>query len=104
MTQAWELVNPEGVAITDPMASASGISTLEGKTVLLRWNGKPNGDIFLNRLAELLSENVKDIKIIKAYEIAPETSVVSHGSERSAGIATKLLTFQPDIVIASQGD
>jgi hypothetical protein len=30
--------------------------TLEGKTVVLRWNGKYNGDNFLNRIAELLND------------------------------------------------
>jgi len=34
-------------------------ASLEGKTVLLRWNGKFNGDKYLTRLGELLSRQVK---------------------------------------------
>ena len=104
MLQEWELVNPEGGIIVKPMKVADRIPTFEGKTVLLRWNGKPNGNLFLNRIAELLLETVKNVKILKAYELAPETSVVSNGTEKSIQIAEKLLSYKPDIVIASQAD
>jgi hypothetical protein len=104
MSQEWELVNPEGEVILNQMKFADRISTLEGKTVMLRWNGKPNGDLFLNKIAELLTESVKDIKIIKAYEVAPETSIISHGLEKGAQIAKKLMSYEPDMVIASQAD
>jgi hypothetical protein len=88
----------------EPMKLATRITSLEGKTVLLRWNGKPNGNILLNRVAELLTEKVKDIKIIKAYEVAPETSIISHSIEKGQAVAKKLLSFNPDLVIGSQAD
>ena len=104
MIQEWELLNPEGRGIAKPVEFEGRILALEGKTVVLRWNGKPNGDIFLNRIAELLMEKVKNIKVIKAYEVAPETSMISHGIEKSVQIAKTLLSFNPDIVIAAQAD
>jgi len=44
--QTWELVNPAGVIKTVPIKMAARINTLEGKTIALKWNQKPNGQIF----------------------------------------------------------
>jgi hypothetical protein len=103
--QKWEIVNPEGVIRIEPMKINPHPSTLEGKTVMLRWNGKHNGDNFLNRVAELLTEQVKDIKIIKSWELAPETvDPISGSQERSMELMKKLAAFKPDLVIGSQAD
>ncbi len=100
----WELVNPQGIVRVDPVKITPHPSTLEGKTVILRWNGKPNGDHFLNRLAELLNERVRGVKVIKAWEVAPETKVISYSPDTSRAIAKKLLAYKPDIVIAAPAD
>ncbi len=102
--QQWELVNPEGVVRIAAIKLPPRISTLEGKTVVLRWNGKPNGNILLDRIAELLTEKVKEVKVVKAYEIMPETSQISHSTQKGQEYAKKILTLKPDIVIASQAD
>jgi len=103
--QKWELVNPEGVIKIEPMKVNLHPSTLEGKTVMLRWNGKHNGDNFLNKVADLLSRGVKDVKIIKSWEIAPETvDPISGSQERSMALMKKLAAFKPDLVIGSQAD
>jgi hypothetical protein len=102
--QKWILINPEGLVMVKPIQIAPRISTLEGKTVALRWNGKPNGDIYLNRIAALLTENVKDIKILKIWEIAPETAVISHDEGLSKEFAKKIKALKPDVVIASSAD
>lgn len=102
--QEWELVNPEGVAQIVPMQPAPRLTSLEGKTVVLRWNGKPNGNVALDRVAELLTAQVKNVKIIKAYETNPEISMISHTLEKSREIAKKLAAKNPDLVIASQAD
>jgi len=70
--QEWEVLNPEGVVKIEPMKINPHPSTLEGKTIMLRWNGKHNGDHLLNRIGELLKERVKDVKVIKSWEVAPE--------------------------------
>jgi len=103
--QRWEILNPEGVIKIEPMEINPHPSTLEGKTVLLRWNGKHNGDKFLDRLAELLAQKVKGIKIIKSWEVAPETvDPISGSQERSVELMKKLAAFKPDLVIGSQAD
>ncbi len=103
--QRWELLNPEGVIRIEPMEINRHPTTLEGKTVLLRWNGKHNGDKFLDRVAELLAQKVKDVRIIKSWEVAPETvDPISGSQERSMELMKKLAAFKPDLVIGSQAD
>ena len=104
VVQEWELINPEGVVTTKPIELAARLNSLEGKTVALRWNGKPNGDLFLNRIGELLAEKVKDVKIVKVWEAAHDTAVISSNPERSKGITATIVSLKPDIVIASSAD
>jgi hypothetical protein len=103
--QGWEILNPEGVIKIEPMEINPHPASLEGKTVLLRWNGKHNGDKFLDRVADLLAQKVKGIKIIKSWEVAPETvDPISGSQERSMELMKKLGAFKPDLVIGSQAD
>ena len=104
MILQWDLINPEGVIKLEPMKVNPHPATLVGKTVVLRTNGKHNADIFLNRLAELLQKEVKDIKFIKAWEVAPETNTFSQNPDLSEKFAEKIASFKPDLVIASQAD
>jgi ABC-type Fe3+-hydroxamate transport system substrate-binding protein len=80
------------------------LESLEGKTVVLRWNSKLNGDKLLDRLAELLTEKVPGIKIVKMYLVDPSTSIVVEKMEDSLKIADKIVALKPDLVIASQAD
>lgn len=102
--QQWELVNPASIVLSKPVKLVERPATLEGKTVVLRWNGKPNGDVFLNRVAELLNERVKGVKVIKAWEVAPETNIISYSPDKSVAIAKKLVSLKPDIVIGAPAD
>jgi hypothetical protein len=102
--QQYEIVNPESVVELVPMDVNSHPLTLEGKTVVLRANEKHNADNILEKVAELLAEKVKEIKIIKAWEVLPETRDNSQGPERSKQFAQKLTALKPDLVIGSQGD
>jgi ABC-type Fe3+-hydroxamate transport system substrate-binding protein len=79
-------------------------ASLEGKTLVLRWNGKPNGDKLLNSVGDLLTQQVKDVKIIKLWEQDPETAVSSESAEKSVQFAEKVAALSPDLVIASQAD
>ena len=79
-------------------------STLEGKTVLLRWNGKYNGDKFLSRVGELLIEQVKNVRIIKMWETDKSTAVISKNAEVSEQVAASIAKLKPDLVIAAQAD
>ena len=100
----WELVDPEGAVQLESFATKPHGQTLENKTVLLYWNGKHNGDVFLNKIAELLTERVEGVKIIRSWEVAPETAVTSPNLSMSKKKTGKLADFKPDIVIGSQGD
>lgn len=103
--QTWELIIPEGVVNIEPIKVSPHPSSLVGKTVMLRWNGELKGDKFLSTIAELLAEKVKDVRIIKSWEVVPETTDPISGSpERSKEFAKKIAGFKPDIVIASQAD
>lgn len=79
-------------------------ASLEGKTVVLRWNGKPNGDKFLTRVGELLAEQAPGVKVVKMWEVDPSTAVISDGLENSVQIAEKIAAQKPDLVIAAQCD
>lgn len=102
--QQWKLINPEGVVKIEPMKVNPHPKSLEGKTVLLRWNGKHNGDNFLSRVGELLKEKVKDIKIVKSWEVAPWTAIIAGNPDKSKQIVDTLAKEKPDLVIGSQCD
>jgi len=88
----------------EPMKVNAHPTTLEGKTVLLRWNGKHNGDNFLDRVGELLVRDVKNVKIIKSWQVARETAIIAGNPDRSKEIVQKLSSPKPDLVIGSQCD
>ena len=102
--QQWELINPEGVVKIEPLQVNAHPSSLEGKTVMLRWNGKHNGDLFLDRIGELIAEKVKDVKVVKSWEVALATADISQNENRSRDFIKKLMESKPDIVIGSQCD
>ena len=78
--------------------------SLEGKTVLLRWNGKFNGDKYLSYLGECLSKQVKNIKLIKLWEVEKSSASISKDLQTSEQVATAVVKLKPDLVIAAQAD
>jgi hypothetical protein len=100
--QYTDVYCPTGAVITKEYSDiASRVSTLEGRRIGLLWNGKPNGDIFLDRIAEILEKKYKAIEIIKFWKVDPEHTALSnkYSEETLDRIANSA-----DIVIASQGD
>jgi hypothetical protein len=93
-----------------PVTSAGSVTlnahpaSLEGKTVVLRWNGKPNGDKLLNYLGDVLTQQVSGIKIVKMWEVDPATANSSESAETSVQFADEIAAQNPDLVIASQCD
>ena len=100
----WELVNPEGTIQLQPFTVKAHHESLANKTVLLHWNSKHNGNLFLSKIGELLQEKFEGLKIIKGWEVAPETTLVSGNLQTSQKHVDKLESFKPDMVIASQAD
>jgi hypothetical protein len=79
-------------------------ASLQGKTVVLRWNGKMNGDKFLTRFSELLTQEVKNVKIVKMWEVDKSTAAISKNPDDSVAVAKKIAAYKPALVIASQAD
>ena len=79
-------------------------ASLEGKTVLLRWNGKLNGDKFLTCVGEHLTQQVKNVKIIKLWEMDKSTAAISKDLQASEQVAAAIAKLKPDLVIAAQCD
>jgi ABC-type Fe3+-hydroxamate transport system substrate-binding protein len=101
--RTWTLVNPEGVVQAQTIELNPHPTSLEGKTVALRWNGKENGNNLLDGVAEQLEKNVKDIKVIKIYETMPET--VGYGpAKMGEEIIDKIKALKPDLIIGAQAD
>jgi ABC-type Fe3+-hydroxamate transport system substrate-binding protein len=87
-----------------PVKISAHPTTLDGMTVVLRWNSKPNGDLYLNHLADLLTAQYKGIKVIKLWQTEPDTAKISSTDADSAALADKIAALKPDLVIAAQAD
>ena len=102
--QEWEVINPSGTISIQPIKPAPRLASLEGKTIVLRWNGKHNGNNYLDRVAELLAEKMPSAKVIKIYELDKSTIKISGSNAESARIAKVIKDLKADIVIGSQAD
>jgi hypothetical protein len=100
----WELISPAGVVPAGTGGMNPHPHSLDGKTVLLRWNGKHNGDVFLSRIGEKLVACAKQAKILKIWETMPETATTSQNPETSRKFASQMAALKPDLVIAGPGD
>jgi hypothetical protein len=100
----WRLVNPEPLVQVEARPVNQHPKSLSGKTVVLYWNGKPNGDLFLNRIGELLAERVDDVKVVKAWEVRPSTGRTDPTAEASRTTAIELAGLNPAIVVGAPGD
>ena len=100
----WRLVSPAPVVGTAQNRLCPHPEDLSGKTVLLYWNGKPNGDVFLNRLGELLIENTPDMTLIKAWEADFRTTQAEPTHAGSRAAASLLAGWRPDLVIGAPAD
>jgi hypothetical protein len=100
----WKLVSPEAVVQIDATPVNPHPRDLSGKRVVLYWNGKPNGDLFLNRIGELLIERVDNVKVIKAWEVFPSSKQTDSTADASRACAQELAGLNPDLVIGAPGD
>ena len=63
-----QVYNPTGAVMAERITNFSPrIDSFDGKRIGLLWNSKPNGDYYLNRVAELLAQRFPSAKIIKFY-------------------------------------
>ena len=81
--QEWEFVNPSGTIAIQPIKPAPRLASLEGKTIVLRWNSA---------------------KVIKLYEVDKSTIKTSSSNQESQRIANIIKSLKADLVIGSQAD
>lgn len=101
--QEWEFLVPTGEIQKSTVDPAPRISSLDGKTVVLRWNGKNNGNIFLDRLAVLLGQKYPKTKVVKSYTNS-ELNTITGSQAQSMFVTNAILAVKPDLVIAAQAD
>ena len=100
--QEWTVYSPVGVAMKgQPVTLAPRIDTFEGKRIGLLWNHKPNGDIFLGRVAELLKKKYPDAELIKFWEVDAIGAKFRHKVDAET---LERLAKSVDLLIAAQGD
>jgi len=93
---------PNGKEVTPELNKfAPRIKNLSGKRIGLLWNSKPNGDLFLNGVAEHLNERYQNIRIIKFWELDPGGTM--HPDRKTDG-ALDFIAKSADMVIASTAD
>ncbi len=100
----WLVLNPSGIVPAASGGIAPRPHSLDGKTVLLRWNGKHNGDVFLSRIGERLAACTQGTRIVKVWEALPESANTSQNAEVSRELAVRIASLKPDIVIGAPGD
>jgi hypothetical protein len=74
-TKYIEILNPTGVTRQQNIQPSTGVGNLNGKYIGFIDNGKPNYDIFLARVMELLSERFKFAGIILVKKKEKDTGV-----------------------------
>ena len=100
----WVLISPAGIVPGAADTINPHPRSLDGKSVLLRWNGKHNGDVFLSRIADRLAARSRRANIVKLWETLPQSSSTSQNAEVSRHLATRIAALEPDIVIGAPGD
>lgn len=63
MSLSFEVLRPTGVDLIQKKIFAARPSSLDGKTVGLVWNKKPDADILLQEIGKLIEERFKDVKV-----------------------------------------
>ena len=102
--QEWSLVTPNGVIQKATINPAPRLTSLAGKTIVVRWNGKHNGDVYAKKLAELLLQKEPTAKVLIAHEIDPGTAKITSTIAEATRVSKVILDLKPDLVIANQAD
>lgn len=57
-----EVLHPTGLVVPESISPATRLDSLEGKTIGLVWNAKPNANILLDCVGEVLQERYPTVK------------------------------------------
>ena len=91
------VLSPLAKLVTKQIPLASRLDTLDGKVMGLLWNNKPNGDILLRRIEEVLSSRFNLVDVI--WHKKPKGADVSASAKiiREFGL-------KADFIVAATGD
>lgn len=90
------VLNPTAKATTGQREMAMRPPQLDGKVIGFLWNMKPNGDILLDRLAELLSQRFRLAQVLKR-----DKPLASSGAP---GEVLNELSTKCDVIVNAIGD
>jgi hypothetical protein len=76
-----EVLSPEGINEQQTVIVTAGITELDGKHIGFIDNGKPNYDVFLTRLIELLNKKFKFSGITQVRKKEKDTGVALGAAE-----------------------
>lgn len=97
-----EVAVPTGRFLTKiPLNPAPRLAGVSGKKIGLLWNGKKNGDLVLERIAQLLGDRFQDVQFVKLKSGADLPWGAYPHEETVAEIAK---TAACDAVIGTMGD
>ena len=99
-TQEWSLLSPVADVEIRQLERAGRNADLNGKTIGLFWNGKPNADLFLDEVAEELRARFEGLKIVRMWEVKPETRTALGNSVENL----KFMAQNADLIIGASGD
>ncbi|MFH1650664.1 MAG: hypothetical protein ABID87_00955 [Chloroflexota bacterium] len=94
----WEVCVPTAPSRAAAAATASRPKTLAGKRIGLFWNTKPNGDVFLLRIGELLKERFPDAELVKFFPGKADSAIGAPAA------ALKDAAEKSDVLLLSTGD
>ena len=99
-TQQWTVLNPVSKVDIEARDGAARIDDFSDKRLGLWWNGKPNGDVFLNEVAAELASRSPGMTTVRLWEIDPAT-VTFYGVPRDN---LERMAHSADLVIGALGD
>jgi hypothetical protein len=98
--QEWTLMSPVADIQVEHSKIANRVLDLKGKRIGLFWNGKPNGNVFLDEIANQLKARFDVLKIVKMWEVKPETRTALGNSVENL----KFMAQNADLIIGASGD
>jgi hypothetical protein len=76
-----EVLDPTGVAGQENLQASAGVGNLDGKTIGFIDNGKPNYDVFLARVMEILNQRFKFAGIIHVKKKEKDTGIALNAAD-----------------------
>lgn len=98
--QEGSVLKPVADANIERRAGASRLDDFSGKRIGLWWNGKPNGDIFLNEMAKSLESRYPGMTTVRMWDLDPATTT-AYGVPRDK---LESMARSADLVIGALAD